>query len=925
MSMLSDLQRRLELLEKRVAQLEAASGLSAPVAQPVETEAVQPSEEDDQAHSAPMGMLARELPASAVPTAAVAPPADQPPVASPSPSRPPVVPPPLPPQLPKSTPVIAYQPPIERPAPVREGGLEQTIGLKWAGWVGALVLLIGAALAVRYSYEMWLSKASAEVRLALMAAGGLALIGAGEWVYRRVHVRSAVGLFGAGVATLFLVAYAGYGYLDVYSRQVAFILMAIVTLIGAGVAMRGRLASIAVLSLIGGHFVPVVLSSGKGRIGVLLGYVLMLQLVAVLLAAWGASKRWWTLRWLALVMTALWMAIVLQGRDYSLDGLPLAFTLIYAAIFQAELLYSTLRSPREQEVTPDGAGSSAAVFSIAVTAGMVTATLVALHDAAPMVRGAWILGQAAVLAAVGFAFGRAGILAAVLRMQAAALLIVAVPVALSGAAVTLAWAMLALAYAAMGARWDLRISRMAAIVTWSLAMLYVPWRVSNDTGDDQPLRELLVSRIPLYVALLWVGALVGHGVAALIGVTRRESERQELQRAGVALSGLATAAWIVAAIAGLPTLGATLSLVIYAWLLAGGDFALNRLKLAHQAMAVLIVATLKWALVDLLAQGLGQGWSNAQLNYLPLLNPLMGMGVLLAASLAGVWRLRRASLQMTDAQPRHMGQAVVTGLWLIVAIALTAEIDRVIEAARGSWISPWNPGHIKQLCWTMLWSVSLLGLGATLWRMTDQPARRHRQMGALSVFAALLVGKYIIFDTLAWRLFRWTAPGAFIANLEALTALVLLGVLAAAAWALRTNARLLGRQSVGGPVVILAAVALVLYAGTLEIDRAFAQFGGRALIGKQVAWSIWWSIVAIGSVAMGFALRTRTLRYAGLGLFALTVVKVFIVDLQNVGTGWRTLSFIGLGLLLMGTSVLYGKFSPRILAARRESDQPPAA
>jgi uncharacterized membrane protein len=48
------------------------------------------------------------------------------------------------------------------------------------------------------------------------------------------------------------------------------------------------------------------------------------------------------------------------------------------------------------------------------------------------------------------------------------------------------------------------------------------------------------------------------------------------------------------------------------------------------------------------------------------------------------------------------------------------------------------------------------------------------------------------------------------------------------------------------------------------------------------------------------------------------VLKVVLVDLSSAGTGWRILSFIGLGVLLLGTSVLYGKFSPVLLGEREE-------
>ena len=40
---------------------------------------------------------------------------------------------------------------------------------------------------------------------------------------------------------------------------------------------------------------------------------------------------------------------------------------------------------------------------------------------------------------------------------------------------------------------------------------------------------------------------------------------------------------------------------------------------------------------------------------------------------------------------------------------------------------------------------------------------------------------------------------------------------------------------------------------------------------------------------------------------------VVTVNLGQVSTGYRILSFLGLGLLMLGTSVLYGKLSPKLL------------
>jgi uncharacterized membrane protein len=223
--------------------------------------------------------------------------------------------------------------------------LEHAIGLKWAGWIGAIVLAIGAGLGIKFAYEQgWLGHLPMEVRLFLMSLGGFALLAAGEVVYRRINIISAAALFGAGVTVLFLISYAGNTYYGAYSYQTAFVFALLTTLIGSGVAIRGRLVSIAVLSQVGGLIGPVVLSTGQPPSIPLLGYVLMLQMVALILALWGRSPKWWLLRALSLAGTSWWVLVALLEGHWSkgLGNEVLWFGVVYAAAYQGELLRSAL-------------------------------------------------------------------------------------------------------------------------------------------------------------------------------------------------------------------------------------------------------------------------------------------------------------------------------------------------------------------------------------------------------------------------------------------------------------------------------------------------------------------------------------------------------------------------------------------------------
>jgi len=110
-------------------------------------------------------------------------------------------------------------------------------------------------------------------------------------------------------------------------------------------------------------------------------------------------------------------------------------------------------------------------------------------------------------------------------------------------------------------------------------------------------------------------------------------------------------------------------------------------------------------------------------------------------------------------------------------------------------------------------------------------------------------------------------------------------------------------------VLTITTAVLLLLVGTVELDHyAHDQSAGPVWIVRQVGWSVFWAACGVFYIILGFIIGDRPLRYFALGLLGLTLLKVTLVDLSGAGTGWRILSFIGLGAVLLGTSVLYGKF-----------------
>jgi uncharacterized membrane protein len=72
------------------------------------------------------------------------------------------------------------------------------------------------------------------------------------------------------------------------------------------------------------------------------------------------------------------------------------------------------------------------------------------------------------------------------------------------------------------------------------------------------------------------------------------------------------------------------------------------------------------------------------------------------------------------------------------------------------------------------------------------------------------------------------------------------------------------------------------------------------------------SLEGIVLLVAGFAVRDRWLRLPGLALLLLCIGKVFFYDLRNLDTIYRILSFIGLGLILLGVSWIYTRFKEQL-------------
>jgi uncharacterized membrane protein len=106
----------------------------------------------------------------------------------------------------------------------------------------------------------------------------------------------------------------------------------------------------------------------------------------------------------------------------------------------------------------------------------------------------------------------------------------------------------------------------------------------------------------------------------------------------------------------------------------------------------------------------------------------------------------------------------------------------------------------------------------------------------------------------------------------------------------------------------VVAVALALAYLTLEVARLFqgpVLTFGPATDAEQYTYSAVWLTFGVMLLIAGFLLRSQPARLASAAVVVLTVAKVFLIDMAGLTGVLRALSFIGLGLVLVGIGWLY--------------------
>ena len=151
-------------------------------------------------------------------------------------------------------------------------------------------------------------------------------------------------------------------------------------------------------------------------------------------------------------------------------------------------------------------------------------------------------------------------------------------------------------------------------------------------------------------------------------------------------------------------------------------------------------------------------------------------------------------------------------------------------------------------------------------------------------------------------------------NRNFLTALGAIATLLAAIWMESHSASEGDSPGIRRNIVAAAVVAmevLLLTAMYREIttwslrSHALNTTAPHELAG--FSFSAWMMLQGAASLTLGFRLRASLLRWIGLLLLGITVLKAFVYDMRDLGIGFRVISSLGLGVVLMGVSYAYQK------------------
>jgi uncharacterized membrane protein len=834
---------------------------------------------------------------------------------------------------------------IPPPQKTRES-LESRIGARWAVWVGGLALALGGLFLVKYSIESGLL--SPAVRLAFAAIFGLALIAAGDVIRRRSEPVLA-GRFqnamipgvltAAGVVALFGTTYAAHAIYGFIGPATAFVILAAVSLATLGLSLLHGQA-LAGFGLVASMTTPALVASTSPKPWTLFAYLIIAWIATT---ASARLRRWYVVPSVANILLSGWALlyvtfvtpaallpptlstlVMLAGVIFVWPGRHAEARLPMHELEDAEAVLfadggdaaETRHAPPDQVATATHLRSSPGAFlgreplgmtmSAAIGASLVAIALVnnGIFGTLPFINADFAF--AAIVAVVAaFGAGRlhgawAAIISALAAAGGAACIALFLP---SGPSV----ADTAASSSVYGTTVHIGLGLGAIFVLLGGAFLK---RYGARERPFAALWSVLMAVTPLAVAVIsyigfgnwnrdWLHGLYGIGLALLLTGAAEWRHRRAADGGGLLTTNILAAGAFAGLVFALHTLFHD------AW---------PTILLPIVGMACVLAARIRpwavlpWTMVAALVIVLGRiAWQPtvvdpSELGTTPILNMLLaGYGIPAALAAWAAFELRGSA----DLRLRNTLQALASILVLLTVAIL------VRHAMNGGVLNDAALTLGEQSIYTLL----AIGAASTLVALdlgTPSSVFRYGSMAAGMLSVALALVSHL----LVLNPFVTGADTGAIPIFNLLLLAYLLPALAYGGAALQAR----NRRPVPYVAMLATAGAVMAFAwATLSVRRFwqgdYIPYWDGFLQGETYSYSVVWLVIGIALLGLGARFDARSLRIASAVLVLVAVIKVFLIDMAHLGGFLRALSFIGLGIVLIGIGLFYQKILTRKKAA----------
>jgi len=813
---------------------------------------------------------------------------------------------------------------------------ESRLAARWSVWVGGLALAFAGIFAVKYSIDQGLL--SPAVRLSLAALFGAALMLAGEVLRRRTAETTAKTfanamipgvLTAAGSLTLFGVVFAAHEIYQYIGPAATFVLLSAISLVTLALSLlHGQ--GLAGLGLIASFVTPLLVHSDHPSPWPLFGFLSVAWIAGTLAArirAWQVSPAIGNGG-----LSAWTFAYVVGVRPFEVPPVVLALLIMLAGLaFIWPGSVPPLATTPEKEPLPEGEANRPA----ARHTSRWEQTLVPRHIASTLTAAiGTTLTAVAMLApdllSTGHVFAGFIVLVAALALMGAGRTIAIYPAIFSAIAalgglntIVLATTSATLSTvdgtaAAQGFHDPATVSSIALGLGTLFAAIGIVLNLIR-RGVQQPhtmIWTAIATVAPLALAsvsFVYFGNYffdLKHGLFAIaLGIAflataelafrAPDSAGRYVFSRDLFIAG-GWASFVYALLVMTNDVATTLgiALVGFVLLLAGRIRAWPSLPWAMVASALFVAGRIAWEPTIVGVDHLGKT---------PVFNALLvGYGVPTLLLVVSAWLVRKSA----DIRIRSVIEALAS-LFCLLTVAIL-----VRHAMNDGVLNDAVPTLGEQAIYTLL----TIGASATLMALDlRQPSIVFRTgsmavgyISMVSVIAAHYIGLNPYFTG---------EPTGKLAVFNLLLLAYLLPGLAygLTAWFARPRRPLhyVVALALTGASLLFAYVSLsvrrIFHGADISDWKGFQQ-------SELYTYSVVWLLLGVVLLVFGYRFRAKSLRIASAVLVLIAVVKVFLVDMAHLEGLLRVLSFIGLGVALIGI----GRFYQTVLTGLGTSEAGPA-